>query len=63
MDLTRLFDSRGIDGLSRHDRERMANYNRRDYLFDKFLNTRKNNETLQLTHEHILGKDFEFLVD
>ena len=54
-ELTKIFNSRGRDGLSRNDRERMANYNRRDFLFDKFLNQRKSAGQLQLKHEHILS--------
>ncbi|CAF0761215.1 unnamed protein product [Brachionus calyciflorus] len=54
MDLTKIFSSRGSDGLSRNDRERMSKYNRKEFLFEKFLYNRKKNETLQLTHEHIL---------
>jgi hypothetical protein len=52
----RLFSSKGPDGLSRMDRERrcMTNYNRNDFLFERFLNHRKKQETLQLHHEHIL---------
>ena len=53
--LTRLYNSRGPDGLSRLDRERLANYKRTEYLFDKFLKNRHTKAKLQLTHEHILG--------
>ncbi|RNA28056.1 stress response nst1-like [Brachionus plicatilis] len=54
MELTRIYSSRGPDGLSRADRERMSNYRRKEFLFEKFLYSRKKNQTLQLTHEHIL---------
>jgi hypothetical protein len=52
--VTRIYSSKGPDGLSRIDRERSANYNRTQFLFDKFIENRKKNDTLQLTHEHIL---------
>lgn len=56
MELTGMYSSRGPDGLSRADRERMSNYRRKEFLFEKFLYSRNKNQTLQLTHEHILGK-------
>lgn len=55
MEVNKIFNSRGMDGLSRYDRERMASYNRKEYLYDKFLASRKKEQNLQLTHEHILG--------
>jgi hypothetical protein len=54
-DLTKLFNSRGRDGLSRNDRERMSNYKRRDFLFEKFLKQRESYCQLELKHEHILS--------
>lgn len=52
---TRIYSSRGIDGLNRLERRNLAIYNRTQYLFDKFLASRKAAQTLELTHEHILG--------
>lgn len=54
-ELTRIYSARGADGLNRLDRRNLAIYNRTQYLFDKFLASRKSAQTLQLTHEHILG--------
>lgn len=62
IDITKIFNSRGADGLSRLDRERMANYNRKDFLFDKFLGQRRQAGALQLTHEHILGWFIHFFL-
>jgi hypothetical protein len=55
VELTRIFSSKGPDGLNRLERRNLASYNRTNYLFEKFLATRKQAQTLQLTHEHILG--------
>lgn len=52
---TRIYSSRGMDGLNRLERRNLAIYNRTQYLFDKFLASRKAAQTLELTHEHILG--------
>ena len=55
LDLTKIFYSRGPDGLSRLDRQRLqSGYKRTEYLFERFLNQRKKETTLQLKHEHIL---------
>ena len=54
-DLTKIYDSKGMDGLSRADREKMSGFNRREFLFDKFLQLRSSKPKIQLTHEHILG--------
>jgi hypothetical protein len=55
-ELTKIFTSKGPDGLSRCDKQkRSAKYNRNDYLFERFLSQRKNDHKLQLNHQHILG--------
>lgn len=56
--LSKIHSGRGIDGLSRYDREQSARYNRTQALLDKFLHTRKKEHTLQLTHTHILSLTF-----
>ncbi len=57
VDLTKIYDSRSFDALSRSDRA-SAKFQRKDFLFNKFLELRKPTEKLQLTHEHILGRIF-----
>lgn len=54
-DLTNIYDSKGIDGLSRMDRIKSAKYNRGEFLFEKFLKERKQKPKINITHEHILG--------
>jgi hypothetical protein len=54
--VTRIYSSKGPDGLSRMERESSANYNRTQFLFDKFIQNRKKSDMLQVTHEHILCK-------
>jgi hypothetical protein len=55
-DLTQIYDSKGMDGLSRSDREKLNSFNRKEFLFEKFLKIRNSRPKIQLTHEHILGK-------
>ena len=59
VELTKIFDSRSFDALSRSDRA-SAKFQRKEFLFNKFLELRKPTEKLQLTHEHILGRIFKF---
>lgn len=54
-EVTKLFSSKGRDGLTRSDRELTANYNRKDFLFKKFLDQRRSSAQLQIQHEHILN--------
>ena len=54
-ELTSIFNSKGIDGLTRLDRVKSAKYNRGEFLFEKFLKERKPTPTINVTHEHILG--------
>ena len=53
--ITAIFDSRGADGLSKADKERMASYKRRDFLFNKYLDYKQTSIKQQLSHDHILG--------
>lgn len=54
VELTKIFDSRGIDGLSRMDRAK-SGYNRGQFLFEKYLKMKKEKPKVKVTHEHILG--------
>ncbi len=54
--LTEIYDSKGMDGLSRIDRQK-SGYNRGDFLFEKYLKQktdRKEKPKIQITHEHII---------
>lgn len=55
VELTKIYDSKGIDGLSRLDRRKSSSYNRQEFLFDKYLQKRKEKPKLDLTHHQILG--------
>ncbi len=55
-ELTKIYDSKGIDGLSRVDRIK-SGYNRGDFLFEKYLKQKKETHEkpkIQLTHENII---------
>ena len=54
-ELTKIYDSKGIDGLTRMDRAKSAKYNRGEFLFEKFLNQRKEKTKVRINHAHILG--------
>ena len=60
IELTCKYNSRGMDGLNRFEKEKILNYKKTEFLFDKFLAKRKNEATLQVTHENILSM-FEYL--
>lgn len=53
-ELTKIYDSKGIDGLTRMDRAKSAKYNRGEFLFEKFLNQRKEKTKVRINHAHIL---------
>lgn len=60
--ITSIIDSRGADGLSREDKERMSSYKRRDFLLNKFLDYKRTSLKQQLTHDHILGNKNKYFL-
>lgn len=55
-EVTRLFDARGPDGLTRWERQKRMSggYNKAEFLLDKFLGQRRRQQQQELKHEHIL---------